>query len=220
MLLAVKYSLVAAATLGCLGMVSTLLTGAPAAPAEAAASPVVAAVQNAPVTVELAAAPADLRIDEITRSTERQQLVPATADLAAKRQTELVATNKRIKARIAKLEAAHQALIRELGYEPGTTDPRDIARQMMKNKYGWGESQFQCYDRIIMRESKWLWYADNPHSSAYGIPQALPGSKMASAGADWRTNPATQIKWGLGYVKARYGTPCGAWGFKRSHGWY
>jgi hypothetical protein len=62
--------------------------------------------------------------------------------------------------------------------------------------------------------------ADNPHSSAYGIPQALPGSKMASFGADWRTNPATQIRWGLDYVNTRYGTPCQAWSFKRWHGWY
>jgi hypothetical protein len=63
-------------------------------------------------------------------------------------------------------------------------------------------------------------HADNPSSSAYGIPQALPGSKMAAAGADWQSNAATQIRWGLGYIKARYGSPCSAWGFKQSHGWY
>jgi len=61
--------------------------------------------------------------------------------------------------------------------------------------------------------------AANP-SGAYGIPQALPGSKMASAGADWATNPATQITWGLGYITSRYGTPCGAWGQSQSAGWY
>ncbi len=90
----------------------------------------------------------------------------------------------------------------------------------MVNKYSWGEDQFSCYDNIIMRESRWIVSADNPHSSAYGIPQALPGKKMASFGADWRTNPATQIRWGLDYVHDRYGTPCGAWSFKRGHGWY
>jgi hypothetical protein len=100
------------------------------------------------------------------------------------------------------------------------TDPREIARQMMLSMYGWGDSEFGCFDNIIMHESKWSITATNPSSGAYGIPQALPGSKMATAGADWKTNPATQIKWALGYVKARYSTPCGAWSFKSAHGWY
>src|SRR5450759_759391 len=76
--------------------------------------------------------------------------------------------------------------------------------------YGWGDSEFGCFDNIIMHESKWSITATNPTSGAYGIPQALPGSKMATAGADWKTNPATQITWALGYVKARYSPPCGA----------
>ncbi len=118
----------------------------------------------------------------------------------------------------AELKAQEQR--RAQGYDPTTTDPREIARQLMANKYGWGDAQFQCFNNIIMHESKWSITATNPSSGAYGIPQALPGSKMASAGADWRTNPATQIKWALGYVKARYGTPCGAWSFKSAHGWY
>lgn len=106
------------------------------------------------------------------------------------------------------------------GYDPTTTDPREIARQLMATTYGWGDAQFQCFDNIIMHESKWSITATNPTSGAYGIPQALPGSKMATAGADWKTNPATQITWALGYVKARYSTPCGAWSFKSAHGWY
>ena len=120
-----------------------------------------------------------------------------------------------------KRERAEKAAEAErLGYDASTSDPKSIARQIMSNKYGWGGSEFSCYNKIIMRESGWDVHADNPTSSAYGIPQALPGSKMASAGSDWRNNPATQIKWGLGYVKSRYGTPCSAWGFKSSHGWY
>ena len=71
-----------------------------------------------------------------------------------------------------------------------------------------------------MRESGWNPFADNPTSSAYGIPQALPGSKMASAGADWATNPVTQIRWGLGYIRDRYGSPCGAWAHSEANGWY
>ena len=84
---------------------------------------------------------------------------------------------------------------------------------------GWGEDQFACLVALFNRESGWNVYAANP-SGAYGIPQALPGSKMASAGADWATNPATQISWGLGYIAARYGTPCGAWAHSQSAGWY
>ena len=84
---------------------------------------------------------------------------------------------------------------------------------------GWGEDEFACLVALFNRESGWNVYAANP-SGAYGIPQALPGSKMATAGADWATNPVTQISWGLGYIAARYGTPCGAWGHSQSAGWY
>ncbi|MBK9697349.1 MAG: lytic transglycosylase domain-containing protein [Propionibacteriaceae bacterium] len=142
------------------------------------------------------------------------------AGLLAQRTAQLVRRTTAITVHNAALEAIEQARIAELGYDPALTDPRDIARSMMLTKYGWGDAQFACYDHIIMRESRWIVTADNPHSSAYGIPQALPGSKMASAGADWRTNAATQIRWGLGYVKARFGTPCSAWSFKAAHGWY
>jgi len=71
-----------------------------------------------------------------------------------------------------------------------------------------------------MRESHWNPHAHNASSGAHGIPQALPGSKMASAGPVWQSNPVTQIKWGLGYIQGRYGTPCNAWGHSESHGWY
>ncbi len=97
---------------------------------------------------------------------------------------------------------------------------KKVARAIASSTYGWGDSEFACYDRIITQESGWNYTATNPSSGAYGIPQALPASKMASAGSDWRTNPATQVKWGLSYVKGRYGTPCQAWSFKSSHGWY
>ncbi|MFJ4739024.1 transglycosylase SLT domain-containing protein [Streptomyces sp. NPDC088775] len=83
-----------------------------------------------------------------------------------------------------------------------------------------GAAQYQCLDSLIRRESGWNHRAANPSSGAYGLMQALPGSKMASAGSDWRTNPLTQIKWGLSYIKSRYGTPCGAWNFWQKNGWY
>jgi resuscitation-promoting factor RpfB len=87
--------------------------------------------------------------------------------------------------------------------------------------YGWGNNQqFSCLNSLWMRESGWNPHAMNPYSGAYGIPQSLPGSKMASAGADWRTNPATQIRWGLNYIRGSYGSPCGAWSHSLAAGWY
>ena len=144
----------------------------------------------------------------------------STDDLAAYRQSLLRKQTVAIKVTNATIQALHEQLVQELGYEPATTDPREIARQIMVNKYSWGADEYTCYNDIIMRESRWIVTADNPHSTAYGIPQALPGKRMAAFGADWRTNPATQIRWGLDYVHDRYGTPCGAWSFKRGHGWY
>ena len=85
---------------------------------------------------------------------------------------------------------------------------------------GFGIGQFPCLDKLWDHESGWNHRAENRSSGAYGIPQAYPGSKMASAGADWRTNPATQITWGLGYVKGRYGSPCGAWSNFQNNGSY
>lgn len=104
----------------------------------------------------------------------------------------------------------------------GTPDPgsaQAIGYELVKAR-GWGDDQYSCLVSLFNRESHWNVYAGNPVSGAYGIPQSLPGSKMASAGADWQTNPRTQITWGLNYIAGRYGTPCGAWGHSQSSGWY
>lgn len=101
--------------------------------------------------------------------------------------------------------------------DPGSA--RAIGRSLAAQR-GWGDDEFTCLDKLWTKESNWRVDADNPSSSAYGIPQALPGSKMSSAGADWRTNPATQITWGLGYIEGRYGTPCAAWSHSVAKGWY
>jgi hypothetical protein len=82
-----------------------------------------------------------------------------------------------------------------------------------------GSDQFNCLVSLWNRESHWNVTATNPNG-AYGIPQALPGNKMASAGPDWQTNATTQITWGLGYITGRYGTPCGAWAHSQATGWY
>ncbi|WP_157377040.1 hypothetical protein [Agromyces sp. Root1464] len=87
-------------------------------------------------------------------------------------------------------------------------------------RYGWGSGEYQCLLKLWTRESSWRADAYNASSGAYGIPQSLPGSKMASAGADWRTNAATQIEWGLSYIADRYGAPCGAWAHSERFNWY
>lgn len=85
-------------------------------------------------------------------------------------------------------------------------------------KYHWHHgAQWRCLDRLWTRESRWLVRAHNPTSGAHGIPQALPGWKM---GPGWRSNPWVQIRWGLRYIKQRYGSPCAAWGHSQSTGWY
>jgi Transglycosylase SLT domain len=189
---------------------------------------------------EAAAAPAADRLAaeraaakaRANRELARAQL--AAEEQAAKRAKSLGEQTKAIAAQHAKIKAelaaaakkaaeekaARARALANRGYEPGVTDPKEIARQILKNKFSYGSSQFDCFNSIIMRESMWRVNATNPSSGAYGIPQALPGSKMASEGSDWRTNPATQIIWSIKYMKDRYGSPCSAWGFKSAHGWY
>jgi len=96
--------------------------------------------------------------------------------------------------------------------------PQQIAEAML-GSFGWSASQFSCLEPLWAQESGWSVTAANP-DGAYGIPQALPGSKMASAGPDWQTDAATQIRWGLEYIQATYGSPCAAWDHEEATGWY
>lgn len=148
-----------------------------------------------------------------TFSTAGQSLLIAGENPTAVSRDTYSVTQKEIVRAIVRPAAGAPAAGRP---DPGTAQA--IAHDMVMAR-GWGEEQYNCLVALWNRESHWNVYAYNP-SGAYGIPQALPGSKMASAGADWQTNPATQITWGLGYITARYGTPCGAWGSSQSKGWY
>jgi hypothetical protein len=87
-------------------------------------------------------------------------------------------------------------------------------------KYGWGKQEYSCLYSLWKKESNWKWYSHNKSSGAYGIPQATPGWKMRHAGADWKTNPFTQISWGLNYIKRNHGTPCIAWRHSEVNNWY
>jgi len=180
------------------------------------------------------AAPLDGRDDQISRDDSRPELQPkvvraldqrragmtrASVDIAMRERTLRVGEFVKQRARAEKA-VRYAETVKARGYDPFTTAPRYIAKKIMLDDYQWGEDQFACYDRIITQESNWKWDAENPSSGAYGIPQSLPANKMATAGDDWKTNPATQLTWGLKYVQQRYGTPCKAWDFKRDHGWY
>ncbi len=131
-----------------------------------------------------------------------------------------VASLRAREAQLAKEAAARSAAVKEAArLEASKKDPRGVAADMAARR-GWTGEQFTCLKVLWEKESNWRWHAVNPSSGAYGIPQALPDYKMASAGSDWATNPATQIKWGLAYIDERYGNPCNALYFHRGHNWY
>ena len=97
--------------------------------------------------------------------------------------------------------------------------PRQIARRLL-HRFHWSKRQFRYLDPLWARESSWNVHAENPYSGAYGIPQAVPGSRMASAGRHWRSSAKTQILWGLRYIKDQYGSPAAAWAHELATGWY
>jgi len=165
--------------------------------------------------------PAD-SVDTVSASVDTVSDVPTlTADQRAERRdSEASRDDRREKldpAKKAALSADKGDAVRVT--EDVSDDPREVAKALL-GEFGFSQNEFGCLDSLWTRESGWSVSANNPSSSAYGIPQALPGEKMSSAGSDWATNPATQIRWGLGYIQDRYGTPCGAWDHSESYGWY
>lgn len=134
---------------------------------------------------------------------------------------EQVTTLVKAEPKIVRVGPADTSSSEETDYGPVV--PAGQAQEIAHEKViarGWSEGQFTCLVKLWNRESGWNAAARNPSSGAYGIPQALPAGKMASAGADWRTNAATQIEWGLGYIAGRYGDPCGAWQHSERVNWY
>lgn len=120
----------------------------------------------------------------------------------------------------AKGEDRNPSPVNDSVYNPSISviEGSRVARAYAQSRLS--STQYGCLNKLWIKESGWRWNAGNPTSGAYGIPQALPGSKMASSGSDWRTNPITQVKWGLGYIGGRYGTPCAAWAHFLDRGWY
>ncbi|WNI17570.1 transglycosylase SLT domain-containing protein [Actinacidiphila sp. ITFR-21] len=147
---------------------------------------------------------------------ERRVAAQRRAQAAAERQAaaDAAAERQAVEQRTASRSSRSAARVSLSGQAPTVAGAKNFARAQLSS------SQYTCLDNVVDHESGWNLFATNPSSGAYGLMQALPGSKMASAGSDWRTNPRTQIKWGLSYMENNYGTPCGAWNFWQKNGWY
>jgi len=147
----------------------------------------------------------------------------AAAKAAAKAAAAKAAAQQAAQEQATQQQAAQQQPAQQATAQPATSapsgSPQQIAEQML-SQFGWSSSQFSCLQPLWALESGWNIYASNPSSGAYGIPQALPGSKMASAGPDWQSDAATQIRWGLSYIQGTYGSPCAAWSHDEADGWY
>jgi hypothetical protein len=178
---------------------------------------------DAPSSEPVLAVPATHEVRQMTsgavdglqqRQARAETKARAKAAVAKERRPSATAQERRTSARAAAAGQAARSAQRV------AADPRSLAASMAAERYGWGPEQFACLDNLWVKESGWDHTAKNPSSGAYGIPQSLPGDKMATHGADWRTNPATQISWGLDYISQVYGTPCAAWGHSQSVNWY
>lgn len=164
----------------------------------------VAAAQSKPAASaqsKLAVSARQIRADE--EKLWAQELAMARAQRAA-----AVKQKAAVAAAVSEKKARHD----------DSGSPEQIAQAMLK-QFGWSSSEYSCLQPLWARESGWNVYAENP-DGAYGIPQAFPGAKMASAGPDWESSAYTQIKWGLEYIRGDYGSPCGAWAHEEDDGWY
>ncbi|MFD5334990.1 transglycosylase SLT domain-containing protein [Streptomyces hawaiiensis] len=179
---------------------------------------------------------AQVQTASLTQQADAQAI---QADVSAKKDAEEAARKAAAETAVAKKEAAEKAAkaakeAKERAAEvkeAAASRSKDISDFPVASSYSIAQiqamarqvvpsGQFQCFSNIVDHESDWNYKAVNPSSGAYGMFQALPGSKMSSVGADWRTNPATQIKWGLNYMNDRYGSPCDAWSFWQANHWY
>lgn len=197
-------------------MLMSALCAATLAPERAAPPAAVDAATAIPLDAPL---PLRLGDDRASRDAGRNDLTLEQERTAARARQ--VAEQERMRQQAAGKVAANTDMLLVAARPAGGTpeENRELGRYMTQ-EFGWSEEQFGCLDNIWSQESNWTTTAENPSSGAYGIPQSLPGSKMATVAPDWRTNPATQIEWGLGYIDDVYGTPCSAWDFKQGTGWY
>ncbi|GAA3492389.1 transglycosylase SLT domain-containing protein [Streptomyces cremeus] len=189
--------------------------------------------QQAQVASAAVAQQADVQAaaaDEAAKTqAEQSARLKAAADAKAKKEKADEAKAAKEKAEKAEKEAKEREQVEEVANR-SSRDTGEVSFEQ-KSSYTVAEvkamarqivpaGQFQCFSNIVTRESTWNYQAQNPTSAAYGLVQSNPGSKMASVAPDWRTNPATQIKWGLNYMNVRYGSPCEAWSFWQNNHYY
>ncbi|MFF4030052.1 transglycosylase SLT domain-containing protein [Streptomyces sviceus] len=220
------FAVASATAVTAVGSVVGVASGSVAQPNDAEAT-------AADTTTLLADIPAGEQAQVQTASlTQQADYQAIAADAGAKKIAEESARKAAAKSAIEKKEAAEQAAkeakeraeAKEKASRSSSSFPvqssytvaqiQSMAASMVPS------GQFQCFSNIVDHESSWNYQAVNASSGAYGLFQALPGSKMSSVGADWQTNPATQIKWGLNYMDSRYGSPCEAWSFWQANHWY
>lgn len=165
----------------------------------------------------------DKRANQKAAAEEKARKIAEAEKQAQEKKAREIAEANRKAALEAAAEKARKK--RQENYKPVETKPKveqpvvnSSPKQYALSRLG--ATQYNCFNNIVIRESGWNHTATNPSSGAYGLMQALPGAKMASAGADWRTNPITQINWGISYMNGRYGSPCGAWNFWLNNHWY
>lgn len=193
------------------------------------ANQVIAATQNKVDASSLTAVASSLAsyeilpLDEVASLTAKTKAETAAVTAASIEADRAAAEAAALAAAQAAAEAAQAEATRAQSLTAGNTPAgaRATAQAMAASQYGWGADQFSCLNQLWQKESEWKYDAVNSNGGATGIPQALPGSKMATAGSDWATNATTQIAWGLGYIKASsYGTPCAAWSHSQANNWY
>jgi flagellar biosynthesis GTPase FlhF len=176
---------------------------------------------------------AQVQTASLTQQADAQAIA---ADASAKKDAEAAARKQAAEDAVAKQKAAEKAAEEakeraEAKKTASRDSTRDASSFSVQSSYTVAQiqamaaqmvpsGQFQCFSNIVNHESSWNYHAVNASSGAYGLFQALPASKYSSAGSDWQTNPATQIKWGLNYMNSRYGSPCQAWSFWQANSWY
>lgn len=158
------------------------------------------------------------RLAAAVAAEEARRAAEEAAAKAAAEEAARVAAEEAARAAAAASVAAASPVASTGDNSPGAAQA--AARDIMASQHGWGDGEFSCLVSLWNKESGWNYAAYNRSSGATGIPQALPGSKMASAGSDWASNAVTQVRWGLGYIAGRYGSPCSAWDHSQNVGWY
>ncbi|WP_416977153.1 transglycosylase SLT domain-containing protein [Streptomyces sp. T028] len=222
-------SATAVTTVGAVMGVAQAGTAQPSDDAQAAASDSTL-LADLPVGQQAQVQTASLTQQATTQAIAADATAKKEAEETARKQAAKDAVAKQ-KAAAAKAKAEKEAKEREEAETQSSTASGSNASFPQQASYTVAEvqaiarqivpaGQFQCFSNIVNHESTWNYQAVNPTSGAYGLVQAYPGSKMSSAGADWRTNPATQIKWGLNYMNERYGSPCDAWDYWQANGSY